>query len=178
MCLLTLYHVSRYWRLNLADMLQTKPAVCFMRKWARPVVFFPLPFHLSLSMPTSLHHTVPFEGPDFVYLSLKFQRSVRPNSCPQENKMSLEPVLCHTGPSSLSVAVIWTNERDCFWFPSLRLGRVTGSKGAPWRVVKGAAEDRVSVLKAHQHQQHQNINICMDKQYLWNTGFEKHFSLC
>lgn len=80
--------------------------------------------------------------------------------------MSLEPVLSHTGPSSLSVAVIWTDEGDPFWFPSLQPGRATGSKGAPWRVVKGAAEDRVSVLKAHQHQQHQNINMCMDEQHL------------
>lgn len=80
--------------------------------------------------------------------------------------MSLEPVLCHTGPSSLSVAVIWTDEEDPSWFPSLRLGRATGSKGAPWRVVEGAAEDRVSVLKAHQHQQHQNINMCTDEQDL------------
>lgn len=46
MCLLTLYHVPRYWRLNLADILQTKPAVCFMRKWAGPVVFFPSAFSL------------------------------------------------------------------------------------------------------------------------------------
>lgn len=56
--------------------------------------------------------------------------------------MSLEFALCQTGWSLLSVVVILLDE-GVLLLPVLRLGRVRGSKGAPWKVVKGAVEERV-----------------------------------
>lgn len=38
-----------------------------------------------------------------------------------------------------------------FWVPVLRPGRVRGSKGAPWRVLKGALEDGPTHTHSHKH---------------------------
>lgn len=55
--------------------------------------------------------------------------------CPVSNTIALIVSGCH-----------FARWRGLFVLPVLRLGWVRGSKGAPWRVVKGAAEDEVRAL--------------------------------
>lgn len=145
--LLKPHHVLHYWRLNLADMLQTKPAVFDEKMRGTWCSFFSFSFslvnlntHISPShYPSPSSPSPPLAQSRLCSPLFEVAQECSANSWPEGNKLSLESALCQIGWSSLSVVVILADEGGRFRFLPLRLGRAIGSKGAPWRVVKGAA---------------------------------------
>lgn len=135
--LLKLHYVPHHGHLNLSDMLQPV-LLSFYEKLRRTWCIFPPPFTVTLNTHPPPSHYGSLSPPQALTLFTSLW------SCTgafgqEENKMSLELPCVTQDCCHFHWLSFWLMKGGCFWFLSLWLWRVMGSKGTPWRVVKGSA---------------------------------------